>query len=154
GIQCRVAATGESPPELKPGEPLPGEQILLDGNELAGDSPYLSIGTSTVSPDGNRLAYSTDYSGDERFTLRVKDLTTGETLPDEIPGVFYGGTWSADGSTFFYTVVDDAWRPYRVFRHVVGTPAEDDVLVYEESDERFWVGVGLTRSQRYLVLSA
>ena len=154
GIQCRLAATGETPPELKPGEPLPGEQILLDGNELAGDSPYLSIGTSTVSPDGNRLAYSTDYSGDERFTLRFKDLTTGETLPDEIPGVFYGGTWSADGSTFFYTVVDDAWRPYRVFRHVVGTPAEDDVLVYEESDERFWVGVGLTRSQRYLVLSA
>ncbi len=154
GIQCRLAATGETPPEPKPGEPLPGEQILLDGNELAGDSPYLSIGTSTVSPDGNRLAYSTDYSGDERFTLRFKDLTTGETLPDEIPGIFYGGTWSGDGSTFFYTVVDDAWRPYRVFRHVVGTSAEDDVLVYEESDERFWVGVGMTRSQRYLVLSA
>ena len=154
GIQCRVAATGEAPPELKPGEPLPGEQILLDANELAGDSPYLSIGTSSVSPDGNRLAYSTDYNGDERFTLRFKDLTTGETLADEIPNIFYGGTWSADGSTFFYTVVDDAWRPYRVYRHVIGTPAEEDVLVYEEADERFWVGVGMTRSQRYLILSA
>ena len=153
GIQCRVAADGDNPPELRPGEPLPGEQILLDGNELAGDSPYFSIGTSIVSPDGTKLAYSTDYTGDERFTLRFKDLTTGELLPDEIPGVFYGGAWSADGSTFFYTVVDDAWRPYRVYRHTLGS-TDEDVLVYEEEDERFWVGIGLTRSQRYLVLSA
>ncbi|WP_189136299.1 S9 family peptidase [Thermopolyspora flexuosa] len=154
GIQCRLAAVDETPPEIKPGETIPGEQVILDMNELAGDSPYLSLGVSTVSPDGNLLAYSTDYEGNERFTLRFKDLRTGETLPDEIPGVFYGGTWAADNSTFFYTVTDDAWRPYRVYRHVIGTPADQDVLVYEETDERFWVGVGLTRSQRYLVLSA
>jgi len=154
GIQCRLAAVDETPPEIKPGETLSGEQVILDMNELAGDSPYLSLGVSTVSPDGNLLAYSTDYEGNERFTLCFKDLRTGETLPDEIPGVFYGGTWAADNSTFFYTVTDDAWRPYRVYRHVIGTPADQDVLVYEEADERFWVGVGLTRSQRYLVLSA
>jgi len=154
GIQCRLAAVDETPPEIKPGETLPGEQVLLDMNELAGDRPYLALGVSTVSPDGNLLAYSTDYEGNERFTLRFKDLRTGETLPDEIPGVFYGGTWAADNSTFFYTVTDDAWRPYRVYRHVIGTPADQDVLVYEETDERFWVGVGLTRSQRYLVLSS
>lgn len=154
GIQCRVAADGETPPELKAGESLPGEEILLDGNELAGDSDFFSIGTSSVSPDGTLLAYSTDFTGDERFTLKVKNLATGETLPDEIPGIFYGGAWSADGTTFFYTTVDDAWRPNQVHRHAIGSPAGDDVLVHEESDERFWVGIGLSRSERYLVLSA
>ena len=154
GIQCRVAADGETPPELKAGESLPGEEVMLDGNELAGDSDFFSIGTSSVSPDGTLLAYSTNFTGDERFTLRVKNLATGETLPDEIPGIFYGGAWSADGTTFFYTTVDDAWRPNQVHRHTIGSPAEDDVLVHEESDERFWVGIGLSRSERYLILSA
>ncbi|MBO4270510.1 S9 family peptidase [Microbispora triticiradicis] len=160
GIQCRVAADGDDPPKLEPGEPLPGEQVLLDGNELAGDSPFFSIGTSAVSPDGTKLAYSTDFSGDERFTLRFKDLETGELLSDEIPGVFYGGAWSGDGSTFFYTTVDDAWRPYRIHRHTLGQASErpadqnGDVVVYQEDDERFWVGIGLTRSQRYLVLTS
>ncbi|MGS2647422.1 S9 family peptidase [Streptosporangium sp. G12] len=154
GLQCRVAANGETPPEVKAGESLPGEEVLLDGNELAGDSDFFSIGTSSVSPDGTLLAYSTDFTGDERFTLKVKNLATGETLPDEIPGIFYGGAWSADGTTFFYTTVDEAWRPNQVHRHTIGSPAEDDVLVHEESDERFWVGVGLSRSERYLVLSA
>ncbi|MER6177683.1 S9 family peptidase [Streptosporangium sp. NPDC001681] len=154
GIQCRVAADGETPPELKAGESLPGEEILLDGNELAGDSDFFSIGTSSVSPDGTLLAYSTNFTGDERFTLKVKNLTTGETLPDEIPGIFYGGAWSADGTTFFYTTVDEAWRPNQVHRHTIGSPAKDDMLVHEEADERFWVGIGLSRSERYLVLSS
>ncbi|GII66794.1 protease [Sphaerisporangium krabiense] len=154
GIQCRVRATGDTPPELKADEPLAGEEVLLDGNELAGDSPFFAMGTSAVSPDGTVLAYSTDFNGNERFTLRFKRLDTGEALPDEIPNIFYGGAWSADGSAFFYTIVDDAWRPYRLFRHIIGTAAEEDVLVYEEPDERFWIGVGLTRSERYIVLSA
>ncbi|GII32643.1 protease [Planotetraspora mira] len=152
GIQCRVAVDGDTPPELTPGVPLPGEQVLLDGNELAGDSAFFSIGTSAISPDGTKLAYSTDFTGDERFTLRFKNLDTGELLPDEIPGVFYGGAWSADGSTFFYSTIDEAWRPYRIHRHTLGS--DDDVLVYQEDDERFWVGIGLTRSQRYLIVSA
>ncbi|GAB3909598.1 hypothetical protein GCM10027612_85810 [Microbispora bryophytorum subsp. camponoti] len=152
GIQCRVAADGDSPPQLEPGTSLPGEQVILDGNQLAGDSPFFSMGTSSISPDGTRLAYSTDFSGDERFTLRFKDLETGELLKDEIPGVFYGGAWSADGSTFFYTTVDEAWRPYRIHRHTLGST--DDVVVHQEDDERFWVGIGLTRSQRYLVLTS
>ncbi|WP_344861503.1 S9 family peptidase [Planomonospora alba] len=154
GIQCRLAADGDTPPELRAGEPLPGEQIMLDGNELAGDSDFFSLGTSSVSPDGTLLAYSVNFTGDERFTLRIKNLVTGQTLADEIPGIFYGGAWSADGTTFFYTTVDEAWRPYRVYRHTVGTPADQDVLVHEEEDERFWIGVGLTRSERYLILSA
>ena len=78
-----------------------------------------------MSPDGRLLAYSTDFAGDERFTLRVKDLVTGETAADEIPGTFYGTAWSADGSALFYVTVDEAWRPYRVWRHIIGTPADD-----------------------------
>ncbi|MDA0637961.1 S9 family peptidase [Nonomuraea sp. MCN248] len=151
-VSCRVPADSETPPDITPGERLENEQIIVDGNELAGDSPFFAMGTSSVSPDGTMLAYSTDYSGGERFTLRFKDLRTGELLPDEIAGIFYGGAWSADGSTFFYTRVDSAWRPYQVYRHTLGTG--EDTLVYQEDDERFWVGIGLTRSERYLVLGA
>jgi oligopeptidase B len=136
------------------GGPLDGEEVLLDGNELAGDGQFFSLGAFSVSPDGRLLAYSTDFAGSERFTLRVKDLVSGETAPDEIPGTFYGGAWSADGSALFYVTVDEAWRPYRVWRHLIGTPANEDVVVFEEPDERFWVGVGLTRSERFLVISA
>ncbi|HEU5426322.1 MAG TPA: S9 family peptidase [Actinocrinis sp.] len=154
GIQCRLAATGDTPPELPAdGSPLPGEQVLLDGNELAEGHGFFSLGTFDLSPDGKRLAYSVDYAGNERFTLRVKDLETGELLADEIPETSYGTAWSRDGSTLFYLTVDEAWRPYRVHRHTVGTPAAQDVVVFEEPDERFWVGVGLTRSERYLLIS-
>jgi oligopeptidase B len=154
GIQCRLAATGDTPPELpEDGSPLPGEQVLLDGNELAEGHGFFSLGTFDLSPDGKLLAYSVDYAGNERFTLRVKDLETGELLADEIPETSYGTAWSRDGSTLFYLTVDEAWRPYRVHRHTVGTPAAQDVVVFEEPDERFWVGVGLTRSERYLLIS-
>jgi oligopeptidase B len=155
GVFCRRAVRpGESrPPMSEDGSPLEGEEVLLDGNELAGDAPFFRLGAQTVSPDGRLLAYSTDYSGNERFTLRVKDLVTGETAADEIPDTFYGPAWSRDGSALFYVTVDDAWRPYRVWRHMIGTVAAQDVLVYEEADEKFRVGIGLTRSERYLCLS-
>ena len=155
-VQCRSpAAPGEvAPPATEGAAPLPGEEVLLDLNDLAGDSPFFSLGAFDVSPDGRLLAYSTDYAGDERFTLRIKDLETGETAPDEIPGTFYGPAWSRDASELFYVTVDDAWRPYRVWRHRVGTPASDDVIVWEEPDERFRVGVDLTRSEEYLLISS
>jgi len=154
GIHCRLAAVGETPPALpEDGSALPGEQVLLDGNELAEGHGFFSLGAFDVSPDGKLLAYSTDFAGNERFTLRFKDLESGETLPDEVPETSYGTAWSRDGSVLFYLTVDEAWRPYRVHRHAVGTPAAEDVLVYEEADERFWVGVGLTRSERHLLIS-
>ena len=153
-VHCRRAVQpGEdAPPAAGDGAPLPGEEILLDGNEVAGDSPFFSLGAFSVSPDGRLLGCSTDFAGDERFTLRIKDLVTGEAAADEIPGTFYGCAWSADGSALFYLTVDEAWRPYRVWRHQVGTPAAEDVIVIEEADQRFNVGVGLTRSQRYVAI--
>ncbi|GAA0814180.1 S9 family peptidase [Spirilliplanes yamanashiensis] len=155
GIQCRrPAAPGETaPPVTGDGAPPAGEEVLLDGNELAEGKDFFALGTFDVSPDGTRLAFSTDFAGDERFTLRVKDLTTGEVLADEIPEVFYGSAWSADGSTLFYVTVDDAWRPHRVWRHTVSGGTKDE-LVFEEPDERFWVGVELTRSQKFLLIEA
>jgi oligopeptidase B len=153
-VYCRCAVRpGETgPPSTADGTPLPGEEILLDANELAGDSPFFSLGAYDVSPDGRLLAYSTDFAGNERFTLRIKDTETGQTAADEIPDTFYGCAWSKDASALFYVTVDAAWRPYRVWRHLVGTPASDDVVVIEEPDQRFSVGVGLTRSERYVTL--
>src|SRR5580693_1534434 len=155
-VQCRRAVEpgDRTPPMRADGGPLDGEQVLLDGNELAGESMFFALGTYDVSPDGTQLAYSTDFEGSERFTVKVKDLATGQVAADEIPGAFYGSAWSADGRALFYVTVDEAWRPYRVWRHIIGTPAASDAIVFEEPDERFWVGVGLTRSERYLIISS
>ncbi|MBV9382897.1 MAG: S9 family peptidase, partial [Streptosporangiaceae bacterium] len=154
-VYCRRAVRpGEvTPPLPEDGKPLDGEEVLLDENELAAGAGFFALGAFQLSPDGRLLAYSTDFSGDERFTLRVKDLSSGQVLPDEIPGTFYGCAWSADRSALFYVTVDDAWRPYRVWRHEIGSPAAGDTMVFEETDERFWVSVGLTRSERYLSIS-
>ncbi|WP_285792643.1 S9 family peptidase [Micromonospora sp. NBRC 107095] len=154
GVQCRrPVRDGETkPPVSADGAPLDGEEVLLDGNLLAEGHDFFSLGAFDVSPDGRWLAYSTDFSGDERFTLRVKDLTTGELLPDEVPDTFYGTAWSTDASVLFYVTVDDAWRPNRVWRHTIGSPAADDVVVHQEDDERFWVGVELTRSEKFILI--
>ncbi|MEU6021081.1 S9 family peptidase [Micromonospora sp. NPDC047134] len=154
GVHCRRAVRdGETtPPISADGAPLEGEEILLDGNLLAEGHDFFALGAFDVSPEGRFLAYSTDFSGDERYTLRIKDLTTGELLPDEIPGTFYGTAWSADASVLFYVTVDEAWRPHRVWRHLIGTAAADDVIVHAEEDERFWVGVELTRSERFILI--
>ena len=154
-VHCRRAVRPDDagPPMTADGAPLDGEQVLLDGNELAGAGKFFSLGALAASPDGRLLAYSTDFEGSERFTIRIKDLAAGTVLPDEIPGAFYGCAWSLDGSALFYVTVDDAWRPYRVSRHIVGSAAADDVVVFSEPDERYWVGVALTRSERYLQIS-
>jgi oligopeptidase B len=153
-VHCRRAVRpGEViPPMAEDGQPLDGEEVLLDENELAAGAGFFALGAYQPSEDWRWLAYSTNFSGDERFTIQIKDLATGALLPDEITGAFYGCTWSLDGSALFYVTVDDAWRPYRVWRHRVGTPADQDVIVFEEPDRRFNVGVGSTRSERYLVI--
>src|ERR1700683_1077798 len=154
-VHCRraVGEPGERPPISEDGAPLTGEEILLDGNELAGDQPFFSIGSFSVSPDGGKLAFSTDYTGAERFILKIKDLVTGEIAPDEIPDTYYGAAWSRDGSALFYVTVDDAWRSYRIWRPLTPPPAADDQVVFTETDERFFASIDLTRSERYLMIS-
>ena len=128
------------------------EQVLVDFNEVAGDAPYLDVGHFDVSPDHRIVAYSVDFDGAEIFTLRFKDLDTGEHLADEIPGTYYGAAWSADSGTFFYVTPDEARRPHRLWRHHLGTDVSADELVYEEEDRRFFLGVHLSRSERFIVL--
>lgn len=157
GVSCRCPVDSPddwTPPELAPGTDVPGEEILLDSNELAAGHDFFSLGGASVSPDGGLLAYAVDVVGDERYTVRVKDLRTGELLPDEITGVMGGATWDRGGTTLFYATVDDAWRPDKVWRHRLGTDVADDVVVHHETDERFWTGIGRTRSDRFLVISS
>ena len=153
-IRCRTAVTDPddwTPPTLEPGVKVPGEQVLLDSNVEAEGHEFFSLGAFSVSDDENLLAWSTDTTGDERYTIRIKDLRTGEVLPDSITGASSGATWSAGATHLFYTTVDDAWRPHRVWRHELGSGA-DDVLVVEEPDERYFIGVGRTHSEKYLVI--
>ncbi|WP_285240434.1 S9 family peptidase [Pseudarthrobacter sp. MEB009] len=159
GIQCRVKATDSAdkvadwtPPAVAAGTDIPGEEVLLDGNVEAEGQPFFSVGGSAVTVDGNLYAYAVDNSGDERFTLRIKDLRTGEPLPDVIENVFYGVSFSPDGTRIFYTVVDDSWRPYQVRVHVLGTPVEQDTVVYQEDDAAMWLGFELSSDRRFLVL--
>jgi oligopeptidase B len=155
GIQCRapLAAPDDwTPPALSAEVPVPGEQVLLDGNVEADGHDFFSLGSFEISADGTRMLYGVDLDGDERYTVRVRDLTTGENLADEIPGTFAGATFSPDGRHIVYTTVDDAWRPDTVWLHEVGTPVDTDAKLFTEPDERYWVGAGFTRSDRYLVI--
>jgi oligopeptidase B len=152
-VECRVArVAGEPRPQPSPGEALPGEQVLLDLNAEARGHDFLSLGALTVSADHSRLAYAVDTTGDERFALRVKDLTTATVVDDAVHEVGYGAVFSLDGRFVFYTRVDEAWRPHQVWRHEVGTEATEDVLVHEEPDERFWMGLGSSRDDRWIMI--
>ncbi len=154
GLQCRApaAADDRTPPALNAAAPVPGEQVLLDGNAEAEGHEFFALGSFSISDDGTLLAYAVDTKGDERYSLRIRDLRTGRLLGDEIPGTFPGAVFSPDGRHVFYPTVDEAWRPDTVWRHRVGTGRDEDVRVFTEPDERYWVGVGVTRSRKYVVI--
>jgi len=155
GIQCRAPLASPddwTPPSLTADTDVSGEQILLDGNVEAEGSEFFSLGSFEVSNDARLMLYGVDVAGDERYTVRVRDLETGAQLPDVIPDTFAGATFSPDGRFIVYTTVDDAWRPDTVWLHELGTPVEDDVKLFHEPDEKYWVGAGFTRSDRYLVI--
>jgi oligopeptidase B len=141
-IHCRRTGAEDGP-----------EQVVLDENQLAEGHDYFRLGVLTTSPDHSRLAYSTDVTGAERYTLRIRDLESGGDLADEIPNTYYGLAWSSDSRTLFYIRPDEAMRPFQVWRHVVGSDPAEDVCVYEESDERFYASVARTRSGAFVVLS-
>ena len=161
GVHCRCPVAGPDdwePPVFDENTVIPGEQILLDENAEADGHDYFALGASSVSPDGNVLAFSVDTVGDERYTLRFKDLTA-ETLrdaalyPDRITGIGLGVTWAADNAVVYYTTVDESWRPDTVWRHRLGETGTDE-QVFCEPDERFWVAIGRTRSNAYILIAA
>jgi len=150
-ILCRTDL--EPPADLPEGDAVPGEQVLLDLNALAGDSDYFALGAYDLAPNQDLLLYSTDHDGSERYTMRIRDLRTGTDLEDLIPETTYGSAWAGD-STVFYVRPDATMRPYQVWRHEVGTPPEDDGLVYQDLDERFFVSVGLSLTEQWVHISA
>jgi oligopeptidase B len=154
GVHCRRPAgtTGLPDPFAVAGSP-PGEDVLLDENVLAEGHEYFALGGFSVSPDYTRLAYSVDVTGGERYELHFRDLTTGHDLPDVVPDVYYGLAWANDNRTCFYTRPDAAMRPWQIWRHGLGAPADDDVLVQQEDDDRFYASVGRTRTGDYVVIS-
>ncbi|NPC95313.1 S9 family peptidase [Nocardioides sp. zg-DK7169] len=161
GASCRVPVRDEqdwTPPrpaeDCAPDQPaLPGEEVLLDLNELAEGHDFFSLGGSAVSLDDRLLAWSVDTAGDERYTVRFKDLTTGELLPDELTGVLGNVTWHPNGVDTFYSTVDESWRPDKIWRHRLGTDQADDELVLHEPDGRFWTGIGRSRDARFLMIA-
>jgi len=167
GLQCRVpaapidpenpldpAAWTPPPPLDDPAQPREGEQLVLDANVEAEGHDFFSMGSFDVSDDGAMLLFGVDTVGDERYTLRIRDLATGEQLADEIPGTAAGAFFDPSGRYVFYSTVDESWRPDTVWRHKIGTAAADDVRVFHEPDDSYWVGAGRSRSKRWLVIES
>jgi len=138
---------------VDPASPPDDEVVLLDENVEAAAHEFFRLGGYAVSPDHRLAAELVDTDGSERFTIRVRDLATGDLLGDVIEGAAYSLAWFDDSATFLYAVPDEAWRPHEVKRHRLGTDPAEDELVLTEEDERFWLGVGRMRSDRYLAIS-
>lgn len=134
---------------------LPDEQVILDVNELAKDKPYCATGSVTTSPSHKLLAYSVDFSGDETCGLYVKDLATEEVVEHDESLEIYGSlVWGADDSTLFYLKMDDTKRPFQVYRHTLGTPTQDDELLFQDKDELYWVHMYKSLDKKYLFIDS
>ena len=128
------------------------EVVLLDQNQLAEGHEYFSLGVFQVSPNHQLLAYSVDTTGAEQYTLFFLDLTTFELYPETIAETYPSFVWGNDNRTVFYTKVDAANRPFQLFRHTLGSSSADDKLIYQEPDESYFLSIGKTRSQAYLLM--
>ncbi len=142
----RSMAAGDEPDGTVAGP----EQVLLDENIEAGDAPFFQIGIFDVSPDHGTLLWGFDRQGDERFTAVLRNLSDGSDTPQELDGLSYGSAWANDNETFFYIRADEANRPHQVWRHRIGTSVETDTLVHDETDERFFVGIGREKDDSYI----
>ena len=129
------------------------DELILDEPALAKGKEYFRLGAISISPDGRLLAYAIDDNGSERFEARVRDLTTGELLPDVIPGLLSEIVWTSDSKGFLYGLANANWRTDNARWHRLGEPVEQDVELYREADEGYRVGVGETQSRKWLIVS-
>ena len=129
------------------------EALILDENKLAKDKEYFRLGALSVSPDGKLMAFSVDDTGAERFEARIKNLETGEMLADVIPGTLSSLVWSADSKNLLYGLANENWRTDNARLHVIGTDPADDIELYEEEQDGFTVGIGLTQSEKYIAIA-
>jgi oligopeptidase B len=128
------------------------EEVLLDQNELAQGHDFFSLGVFQISANHQILAYSTDTSGSEQYTVFFLDLNTFELYSETIPETSLSLTWGNDNQTVFYTKINAANRPYQLFRHTLQTPTTEDVLIYHERDDIYNLDVGKTRSEAYILM--
>lgn len=129
------------------------EEILLDENELAAGHDFFEIGRVSMSPNHLMMAYAVDTTGAEQYTLYIKDLVTGDLLPDVIEDMDRTAEWGNDNKTIFYTTTDEAERSDKLWRHRLGSEVGDDVLIHHEADPLYWVDCEKTRSEEFLVLT-
>jgi oligopeptidase B len=137
-------------PRGKPTE----EQVLLDENALADGHDYFALGDLAISHDHRKLAYTFDTLGNEEYELVVIDLESKQVVDAGLKALSYGLVWANDAHTLFLVRSDEASRPSSVIRHKVGSTPDEDTTVFEEHDERFWVGIGNTRSEKYVVVGS
>ena len=130
------------------------EQVMLNVNEMAEPYDFYNVGGLSVSDDNRYLAYGEDTISRRIYTIHIKDLLTGHNLPDQIPNTTGGSVWSADGQYLFYSVKDEALRPYKIMRHQLGTAPQDDVVIYEETDETFRAFVGRSKSKKWIMIGS
>src|SRR5215472_1941474 len=128
--------------------------LLLDENVLGAATGYVDVHAALPSPDDQLLGWLVDTSGAEVYQLRFTEIETGRELADVVERTYPGGAWSSDSAYFFYLVPDQVWRPHQVWRHAIGTPATQDVLVYEESDQRFDLTLTASRSGELIIMTA
>ena len=151
-IHCRRRTDGRQEPE---GGSAAAEQVILDVNQVAAGHEFCQVASRPVSPDGDLLAYAVDTVGRRQYTVRVRDLATGEELPDAIVDVTSNIAWAADSKAFFYARHDPTTlRPYQILRHRLGDDQRDDRPVYEEADDTFSCGVWLSRSRKYILIGS
>lgn len=129
------------------------DQLILDENKLAEGKEYFRLAALSVSPDAKLLAYSYDDNGSERFDLHFRNLETGEDLPDIIPATLSSLVWSANSNSLLYGLANENWRVDNVRLHVLGTDPKDDIELYLEEDDGFQVGIGLSQSENFIVIS-
>lgn len=160
-VMCRVPALTEGsveeryePPVVQPGQPLDGEQVVLDCNEFARDMAFFSLGSFQVTRDGSLLTFGVDDSGDERYTQYFKNLDTGEILEEKIEDVFAGAFFASGAKHLIYSVADESWRPYEVRAHAIGTDRSQDVVLYHEADQGMWLDAGMSSSRTHVVITS
>ncbi|WP_261624035.1 S9 family peptidase [Nesterenkonia marinintestina] len=154
-VYCRVPVADDAdwtPPQVEPGVALAGEETYFDTNAEAAKHAFYQLGGLDVDDAGTLLAYCEDTSGDERHTLRLRDLTTGETHEESVEDVHGPAVLEPTGRRAYYMVADATWRPSQLYMHTVGTPSDEDRLLLEISDEQLWTGIQLSADRRELVI--
>jgi oligopeptidase B len=138
----------------KKGDLAAQEEVLIDVNKLAAKHDYYNTSGNNISPNNRYFAYGEDTLSRRIYTIKIKDLTTDSYLEDEIPNTTGYVVWAEDNKTLFYTVKDETLRPYKIFRHILGTPASEDVEIYHEADDTFYLFIKKSKSKKFLVIGS